>query len=573
MFGWFRDYWRIVVPPKAPSEVDAERWLLVCPLPGERYGSCQCRPFFRYFILLAAIASQFVCGVLFALSTVSKPFDFDAFGGHDQGRNMALGILSGICVALTTAFVGPASERNGPRWSTLLGAGFVALGLLLVQLALWTLTWSPLVLGSVSLGLAFGYLMVSSISTVQKWYPDARGFAMGASMAGFGAGQIAWNELSAYADDHMDDSVASKNVFLLTLVVLSPLLGYCVLAMRTPPATFRVNGHDMHGIPSDAVLSAERIQGDYLDFGMTLVNYTAVTKPRADAAAPGTERAYYEHVRGLTLVQCIFSTDFVCLVLAFAANTTMALLYVEIATPSLDGLLTSWYNVSLDEANAFILHADAVGLAGRFFCPILSDVLLRALYLNPAYARKLMMLLLLLVPAIALPLLHSELDDFGQLKTLIFIVKVCSGGGFAVIGCFLTDLYGVYNMGTMYGLILMSWSLGMVIVGLVFSGLKRDFVDQVRLMWILSLAGFVFMALVRTDNMDRFYHGYQYSICGKIIIQRPYKKSKNVRQSVASIARSTPTPVGGIAPPEVPRTRYEEPFFLVSSDSETSYVV
>ncbi|KDO18925.1 hypothetical protein SPRG_22359 [Saprolegnia parasitica CBS 223.65] len=459
MFGWFRDYWRIVIPPKSLAEIDAERWLLVCPLPGgER--SCQCRSFFRYYILIAAITAQFVCGVLFALSTVSKPFDLNVFGGHNQDRNTALGILSGVCVALTAAFVGPASERNGPRWSTLLGAGFVALGLLSVQLALWTLTWSPLILGCVSLGLGFGYLMVSSIST-----------------------------------------------------------------------------------------------------------------PRADAAAPGTERAYYEHVRGLTLVQCIFSTDFVCLVLAFAANTTMALLYVEIATPSVDGLLTSWYDVSLADANAFILHADVVGLAGRFCCPILSDVLLRVLYLNPAYARKLVMLLLLLVPAVALPLLHSQLDDFGQLKTLIFIVKVCSGGGFAVIGCFLTDLYGVYNMGTMYGLILMSWSIGMVVVRLVFSGLKSDFVDQVRLMWVLSIAGFVFMALVRTDNMDRFYLGYQYSVCGKIVIQRPYKKTASVRQSVASIARSTPTPVGGIAPPEDTRTRHDEPFFLVSSDSETSYVV
>ncbi|OQR86476.1 Major Facilitator Superfamily (MFS) [Achlya hypogyna] len=567
MLLWLRRYWRIVVPPKTNEEIDAERWLLVCPLPGDRFGTCQCRPFYRHFILLAAVLAQFVCGVLFAMTAVSKPFELHLFGNSEP--HTSLSVLGGVCVALAAAFVGPASERNGPRWSMAVGSAFVGAGLLLIQVAIWSAASSPLYFGAIGLSLGFGYIMVCSVATVQKWYPDLRGSAMGVCMFGFGTGQIAWNEAYLKIESHLDDT-AAKNTLLFVLLLCIPVLGYCILAMRTPPATFRVNGHDMHGIPSDAVMSSDRIQGDYLNFGMTLVNYTAVTKPRSDAAAPGTERAYYEHVRGLTLVQCIFSTDFVCLTLAFAANTTIALLYVEVATPSQESLLTSWYGVSSSDANDFILHADIVGLAARVLCPVVSDVFLKVLYLNPAYARKLVFFLLLLIPTIVLPLLRPHLDDYAAFRAVIYVVKVCSGGGFALIGCFLTDLYGVYNMGTMYGLILTSWSIGMLIVSVVFSGLKEDFVVQMQLMWILSLVGLVCICFVRTDDMDRFFDGYQFSVCGRIVVQVPY--SREVRRSTASAGpRSTTTPVGGIE--DTMRSRQDDAFFIVSSDSETSYVV
>ncbi|OQR95814.1 major Facilitator Superfamily (MFS) [Thraustotheca clavata] len=566
---WLAKYWHIVVTPKTKDEIDAERWLIVWSLRGDQYNTCQCRTFYRHYILIASFIAQFVCGILFALSAVSKPFELTVFRSETPNRDLYLSVPGGLAVALAAAFVGPASERKGPRWSMAMGSLFVVIGLAIVQISLWTTAVAPLVLGAIALGTGFGYIMVSSVSTVQKWYPDLRGSSMGICMFGFGTGQMAWNGLFTFVQNHLEDA-ALHSIFLFVLLAAIPLLGYCIIAMRTPPATFHVNGHNMHGIPADRVAGEEHIQDDYLNFGMTLVNYTAMTKPRSDKAIEGTERYYYEQVKALTLLQCIFSSDFFCLALAFAANTSIALLYVEIAAPSKNELISSWYNITLKEAHSFLIHAESVGVTGRLVCPILSDILIRVLYLNPAFGRKIVFLCLLFTPVVALPILQEDVNYYESFKGVIYVVKFCAGGGFSVIGCFLTDLYGVYNMGTMYGLILTSWSGGMLIVSLVFSGAKEDFVGQVELMWVLAIVGFALMIFVRTDNIDRFYYGYQFSICGKVIVQIPYpSRAVDHRRSTESVESSL-SPVAGI---DMVHSRHDDPFFVVNSDSETNMVV
>ncbi|EQC37882.1 hypothetical protein SDRG_04903, partial [Saprolegnia diclina VS20] len=90
-----------------------------------------------------------------------------------------------------------------------------------------------------------------------------------------------------------------------------------------------------------------------------------------------------------------------------------------------------------------------------------------------------------------------------------------------MIVCLLTDMYGVYNMGTMYGLIITSWSIGMVIVGESFGGMQSVFYCQLRVLWGVAIAGCVLMLFVRTNSKDRFFRGYQLTIWNKVWIQWP----------------------------------------------------
>ncbi|KDO18927.1 hypothetical protein SPRG_15769 [Saprolegnia parasitica CBS 223.65] len=576
MARWFCDYWRIVIPPKSLAEIDAERWLLVCPLPGER--SCQCRPFFRYYILIAAALVQFVCGVLFSMTIISKPFDLNVFGASTNNRNAQLTIESSVAIALAMAFVGPANERRGPRWSMLVGSSLAIVGLCAIQIALWARIWAPLVVGCIGCGLGYGFLVIAAVSTVQKWYPDLRGSALGVSMLGFGAGQIAWNAAFDCVRDHLADEMVLNTTFLFVILLLSPLLAFGIVAMRTPPSSFRVHGHDMHGVPTEAVPSSTTLQDDYYNIGMTLVNYSALTLPRRDGPVAGTERAYHEQVRGLTLLQCIFSTDFLCLVVASAALACTGLLYAEISDPTDADRIPRWFNTTSNENVR--LHADIAGLLSRVVCPMLSDAISKALYWNPAFARKVVFLLLLLLPAVSLPLLLDTLDDFARLKTMIYIAKTAANGGFAVIGCFLTDLYGVYNMSTMYGLVLAGWSLGSVVVAVRFSGDRTDYFDQVQLIWVLCLVGFCLMVFVRTDSMDRFYHGYQLSICGKTVLQIPFKRRPEASSTVMDPCSLSMATLGRlsskhqlVSATSLSKTmsfKHDGAFFIVRSDSEAS---
>ncbi|EQC37881.1 hypothetical protein SDRG_04902 [Saprolegnia diclina VS20] len=146
---------------------------------------------------------------------------------------------------------------------------------------------------------------------------------------------------------------------------------------------------------------------------------------------------------------------------------------------------------------------------------MVSDVLIRVLYANPAAARKVCLWLLVLAQALALGVgLNSpQLEtDFYVFSHTNYVLRFATGGGASTIICLLTDMYGVYNVGTMYGLIITSWSIGMVIVGVSFAGEKQVFLRQLDALWVLAIAGSVFMLFVRTNSKDRFFRGYQLTI-------------------------------------------------------------
>ncbi|EQC25905.1 hypothetical protein SDRG_16238 [Saprolegnia diclina VS20] len=46
---------------------------------------------------------------------------------------------------------------------------------------------------------------------------------------------------------------------------------------------------------------------------------------------------------------------------------------------------------------------------------------------------------------------------------------------------------------------------------------------QVQLLWWLSLGGLCMMLFVRADSADRFYRGYRFTVCGKVVVQRPWQ--------------------------------------------------
>ncbi|KAG9400807.1 hypothetical protein AC1031_010245 [Aphanomyces cochlioides] len=215
-----------------------------------------------------------------------------------------------------------------------------------------------------------------------------------------------------------------------------------------------------------------------------------------------TDSNYFSHVKALSLGQCIFSSDFFFLYVAFAVAITPIVLFLFEMTE----FATEMLGEADSQANFVGERVTIANALGNLLGPVVADVIIRVFYANPAYVRKM------------------NVETF---RWPLYITAFSSSGGFGLIPSFLADLFGVYNAGTMYGLVLSSWIIGSLVIGSEewrVPDMAHNMADQLQVLLIVTIVGSVVMVLVRLSSMDRFYRGYQLTICDKIIIQRPSRR-------------------------------------------------
>ncbi|EQC36336.1 hypothetical protein SDRG_06441 [Saprolegnia diclina VS20] len=383
-----RGYWTIALDAKAPYAAHAERHVFFWPLYSAtletpRYS---CLGFHRGYVFFATFLLQFATGSIYAIYSVSGPINV-YFGFPEDSSNASNAVvISGILGILAQALLGPLVERKGPRLSLGVSTGLMVVGLLTAQIATVLHMWALLNIGVAFVAVAFGAIMLASISTALKWAPDARGTVTGVCLFGFGLGKHVWGLLFESLLDGTDATF--QYLFWVLLAVLLSTLSLATLIIRLPPRDFSVRGHDMHCIPCAKAPSASLVQDEFLHVGMTLVNYKAIAR-HSSSLVEGTDRRYHEQVKALSLLQCIFSTDFAFLLLALISNSTVGLFYNEMTAIQVrSDLLSDVYHISDAAADAVRLRGVAADLAGRLVMPILSDICIRLLYGNPAFVRK-----------------------------------------------------------------------------------------------------------------------------------------------------------------------------------------
>ncbi|KDO25078.1 hypothetical protein SPRG_09218 [Saprolegnia parasitica CBS 223.65] len=494
---WLQAYWCISLPTKPLDVVHAERYLFALPRTN--------RPplvlrFHRLYIFIASFLAQLCAGILYATVVVFESFaavffeDPDAIPG--ALRSLVVGVIAYCIIA---AFLTPLLERRGPRWSMLLGTSFVVVGYLGLEVALLARLWPMMHVGLLFSSVGLGIVLLSSMSTAQKWAPDLRGTISGLCSLGFSLGQPLW---TWYFETLEDAGVPLQHYYWYVLAVMLPLLS---------------SARSFSGRRRPTFLSADVIHDEFLKVGMTLVNFDAIRRHSNEsgtADAEVTTRQYHEQVKALTLMQCVFSTDFVCLCMAYVALSALNLPYIPLAAPG-----ASWANdYAIADAASLKLHGALLGFAGRLGVPMVSDAVICVFYANPAFARKVTFVAVLLLPVVALPICAS--DFYSTVPAMIYVTKFCGGAAASLIVCFLTDMYGVYNMGTMFGFAWSIWATVLLFVApLVKAGVDGD---TLRVFWALCLAGLVLLAFVRTTSRDRFYDGYRLSLCGKSVVDLPF---------------------------------------------------
>ncbi|KAH9128113.1 hypothetical protein LEN26_009158, partial [Aphanomyces euteiches] len=444
-------------------------------------------------------------GLFFVGSMVSIDILDGALNGFFLGMQeeyaITVQVLGMAVMGLSAALAGPFIERRGPRLSMAISTALVVLGWIFAELGVVFQVYPLLFIGiGVFVAVGSEITMIVSVSTVQKWFPDLRGVS-GITVAGMVSQDL--------------DNDGLHYVFLLHGGLALVFMLLATMVFRTPPPNYAVNGSDIHCIPLNKATATAHVQNNCLDVGMTLVNFDAVVQNQPIT----TDCVYFSHVKALSLIQCIFSSDFFFLYLAFAASASPIVLF-SAESPSYVFMIL---RATIDQID-FVLHNNIACALGNTLGPILADAIIRIFYANPAFVRKMVFIVFLLSQSVAIAILKNNIENINTFQWPLYIASGSSGVGFGLIPSLLSDLFGVYNAGTMFGLILTSWSIGALVLRVLLresSNMALELPSHLNALLIVSIVGCVIMGLVRSSSMDRFYRGYQLTICGKIIIQRP----------------------------------------------------
>ncbi|MHC1696074.1 MAG: OFA family MFS transporter [Eubacteriales bacterium] len=184
----------------------------------------------RYVILAAGMLIQLCAGIIYMWSVFKNPvaayLDWDPAKASLTSSIMLCAFVAGIVVG------GRAQDKLGPKAVVLSGSILISTGMLLTSLVNSSSpTLVYLTYGVIS-GFGVGSLYTTTVTIVQKWFADRRGFATGMMVSAFGFSLVIFTPLakSLLASKGVPFTFTAIGVLFLVICVL------CSLLISNPPA-------------------------------------------------------------------------------------------------------------------------------------------------------------------------------------------------------------------------------------------------------------------------------------------------------------------------------------------------
>jgi MFS family permease len=487
-------HWTVKPIVKSPEREEREKYLFLY---------WKGVPFNRWMLFTSSFLIQFCCGSLYSWSVFNAPIDILIYGTKTANKAPNTFYIAVGMFGTTAMLMGPWLERHGPRRGLLLGSIIFGIGQGIASLSLHKKSIAGVYIGYGILGgFGLGLNYISPVSALQKFFPDYRGVASGFAVAGFGAGSIVWSKVYIPLLEQYELS----ETFAIMGATLTGAMLVASIFMRTPPNDFTAGGLNVMG---EKVESKEES------------HHHASAAP---ASAPLV----------MTLIQSIFSPDFFFMYLMFFANQLFGL----VALSRLATMTQDLFDQTASEGANVVSINGVFNCLGRLVLPMLADLAIRLLNTNPPFARKLVFVFTLCVQMVIVAVLPTIIDtkNYAGFRAVMWILTFTYGGGFGTIPCFLTDMFGPYNIGALHGMILTAWSIGGVGGGLGFTHIfdehkpaagvaatvpgAFDKAYEANFRWILGvlIGGLVMIFFVRTSFQDRTAPGWRYSIFEKKVV-------------------------------------------------------
>jgi OFA family oxalate/formate antiporter-like MFS transporter len=352
----------------------------------------------RWTVAAAAVIMQSGFGSVYAWSVFRQPLSAH-YGTNITNVNLTFFIAS-LVFAVSTFAAGFLLRRVGPRSIGVTGGVLFGVGTFLSafagdSLSLLYLTYGILAASGGGLGL------IAPIVVLPRWFPDRPGLAYALALVGFGIGTMVSVPIISGLLSVTDGPFRTFGVLGLSYVVL---IGAAAWFVRNPREGEAV-------APADGWLPEDHEQLH-------------------------KERSY--DLRG-----AVRTWQWYAIWAMFFLNTTVGLALYSDAR----AMAGSVSGAGAAFASAFIVIVSVSDTAGRLVWPILSD---RIGGRNVFVA----MFLLQATAFLLMPLLGAE--SFVMFSILASAVTSCFGGGYATMSALSTEYYGLRDIGSIYGSIVLA---------------------------------------------------------------------------------------------------------------------
>ncbi len=368
----------------------------------------------RWVILVCAVLVQLAIGSVYAWSVFAKALQSDAaFGWSKSKAAVPFSVVIGM-IFVGSYVGGRLQDARGPRVVAMTGGIIYAVGVILASFAqspdaFWLLVLGYGVIGGFGLGMVY----IVPIAMLQKWFPDKPGLITGLAVAGFGFGAVVTAPVGQALIDN-SPSVPTKAFLWLGIGYLVILL-ICTSVFRNPA-----------------------------------VRADSGAGTKAAAAGPATT------TRDFTPSEALHTKQWYLLTAILTMSVTAGISLIAVAA----GTASDVAGYSATSAAALVGVIGLFNGAGRILWGWLSDMLGKM----PAFLGILGIqgVCLLLIPHAANPAMFA---------VLAALVYTCYGGGFGTMPSTAGTFFGVKNVGAIYGLMLIGWSIGGVVGPLLIASL------------------------------------------------------------------------------------------------------
>jgi OFA family oxalate/formate antiporter-like MFS transporter len=353
----------------------------------------------RWTVAAAAVIMQSGFGSVYAWSVFRQPLSAH-YGTNITNVNFTFFVAS-LVFAVSTFAAGFLLRRVGPRLIGVTGGVLFGVGIFLSAFAGESLSLLYLTYGILA-AVGGGLGLIAPIVVLPRWFPDRPGLAYALALVGFGIGTI------------------------VSVPVISGLLS----VTAGPFQTFGILG-----------LSYTVLIGGAAWFVRNPPENKAVTRTGGDGLLEDHEQVPKEG--SYDLRGAVRTWQWYAIWALFFLNTTVGLAVYSDAR----AMAVSIGGASAALASGFVAVISVSDTVGRLVWPILSDRIGgRNVFLT--------MFLLQATAFLLMPLLGAE--SFVVFCVLASAVTSCFGGGYATMSALSTAYYGLRDIGSIYGSIVLA---------------------------------------------------------------------------------------------------------------------
>ncbi|PYG89734.1 OFA family oxalate/formate antiporter-like MFS transporter [Ruminiclostridium sufflavum DSM 19573] len=190
----------------------------------------------RYGVLISGMMIQLCAGIIYMWSVFKGPvaqyLEWDPAQAALTSSIMLAVFVFGIIAG------GRAQDKIGPKLVTVAGSILISLGMILTAFITKQAPWLVYITYGIIGGLGVGTVYTATVSVIQKWFPDKRGFATGFMVAAFGFSLV----IFAPVTNSLLSETSVPSTFIIFGIIFLVVCVLCSLNIDNPTADYAPAG-------------------------------------------------------------------------------------------------------------------------------------------------------------------------------------------------------------------------------------------------------------------------------------------------------------------------------------------